>query len=242
MNKKIVLGVLAGILIIAVLGLAYVLRPTEEASQPIEALPLVEQTEDSNMQDQSNDVAIEDTSPDSLIVFQIVQENSEVRFSLDEILSGNPFTPVGKTNQVAGEIGIDFSNPSASQLGAILINARTFQTDNSNRDRAIKNQILDTGDFEFIRFEPTSISGYPVEIVFGETISLKITGDLTIREITQSVIFEVSIIIVSEAELQGTAFTVVSRADFGLLIPSVPIVAEVSDEVLLEIDFVARSD
>lgn len=39
--------------------------------------------------------------------------------------------------------------------------------------------------------------------------------------------------------IEGTASSTVSRADFGLVIPSVPIVANVGEEVTLTIDFVA---
>jgi polyisoprenoid-binding protein YceI len=250
MNKKVILGGLAGLLIIVVLGFAYVLRPTEEASESIEAIPLNEGVQEPTQVDLPTEVleeeptevvgeANKDSSPEGFVVFQIDQGNSEVRFSLDELLRGNPFTPVGTTNQVAGEIGIDFSDPSASQLGTVLINARTLETDSSNRDRAIKNQILDTGDFEFISFTPTNLTGFLPEIVLGEEVQLKITGDLTIRDITNSVIFDVNVTVISGTEIQGYGSAEVLRSDYNLNIPSVPSVAEVTNEVLLEIDFFA---
>ncbi len=248
MNKKTILGLLLGIVVIIILGFAYVLRPTAEVSQPIEALPLEEsQVNNSTPEVSTTDVpqsvdateSVDETNPSQLLIFIIDQARSEARFSLDEILRGNPFTAIGKTNQVAGEIGIDFSNPAASQLGTILINARDFKTDSNNRDRAIKNQILDTNDFEYILFEPREITGFPEVVVFGEVVELKVIGNLTIRDITKTISFDVSISFISDSELQGYGSTIVLRSDFDLKIPSVSSVAEVTDEVLIELDFFA---
>ena len=179
--------------------------------------------------------------PVGVIVFTITQDSSEVRFSLNEILRGNPVTVVGLTNQVAGEIAIDFDDPGSAQVGTILVNARTLATDNDFRNRAMNNEILDTGEFEFISFTPTSISGFPDNAQFGETLTFQITGELTIRDITNEVSFAVSITAESETRLSGKASAVILRADYALTIPDVPSVADVDEAVVLEIDFVAEA-
>lgn len=58
---------------------------------------------------------------------------------------------------------------------------------------------------------------------------------------TQSVTFTATVTVISATQLEGSASTIVNRADFGLEIPSVPNVADVDEEVLLEIDFVAAA-
>ncbi|NTV65960.1 MAG: YceI family protein, partial [Oscillochloris sp.] len=45
----------------------------------------------------------------------------------------------------------------------------------------------------------------------------------------------------SNTRLSGSATTTVSRADYGLDIPSVPMVANVSEQVKIEISFMAAS-
>ena len=65
------------------------------------------------------------------------------------------------------------------------------------------------------------------------------TGDLTVRDITRETTFQVTVTPVSETRLEGIAEAIVLRSDFDLNIPSVPNVANVSDEVRLEIEFVA---
>ncbi len=52
--------------------------------------------------------------------------------------------------------------------------------------------------------------------------------------------FDVTVTVVSESRMVGTASTVVARTDYNLNIPSVPNVANVGEEVELYIDFVAN--
>lgn len=236
--------------VIVVLGIivigAYIVRPSEEASAPIQATPIATQAQPSPAaatEAQANPT--ETSSPQAAepglsgtTTYRISQEESEVRFSLDEILRGKPFTPVGVTNQVAGEINLNFDQKQAL-VGAIQVNARTLKTDSEFRDRAMNNEILETDEFEFITFVPTEITGLPQKVVIGEAVQFQVTGDLTIRDVTQPVTFEITATLVDATRLEGSGKTTVLRSDFGLIIPSVPSVADVSDEVLLEVDFVA---
>ena len=176
-----------------------------------------------------------------LRVYQISQAESQVRFELDEDLRGQRQSVVGVTNQVAGEIAIDLSDLSTAQVGVLQINARTLATDNNFRNRAIQNEILETGSYEFITFTPTAINGLPAVATVGEAITFTIDGDLTIREVTQPVTFTVVATPVTESQLAGTASAVIVRTDYNLAIPSVPNVANVEEEVELYIEFVANA-
>lgn len=179
-------------------------------------------------------------APGGLRVYVISQADSEVRFELDEELRGQPKTVVGVTDQVAGEIAVDLNDLASTQVGTLQINARTLATDNNFRNRAIQNQILNTGDFEFITFSPTSIEGLPDSVAIGQEVEFVLGGDLTIRDITSPVQFMVTATAVSEDQLVGTASASVFRADYELEIPSVQNVANVEEEVELYIDFVAN--
>jgi len=265
MSKRVITSIGIIILVVLIGAVAYVLRPTAEASQPIEAEPVqAEESQTEEMAEHSESEADEagdvdsadeastetedessespaDNTPMEPVTFSIVQAESEARFTLDELLRGAPKTVIGVTDQVAGEILVDFEKPANSQLGLIQVNARTLVTDNDFRNRALKNEILDTGDFEFISFQPTSIVGLPESIAIGDTINITIEGDLSIRDITNSVTFEVSVTVSGESSLNGYASTTVARADYDLQIPKVPSVADVDEEVLVEIEFVASA-
>jgi polyisoprenoid-binding protein YceI len=260
MLKKILIGIVILLVVGGIAVAAYVLRPTSEASAPIEAIPVdIEESEPETVLDaespsegESTDAqeveeipvdaeAENEEQPGNIVTFSIVQQGSEARFTLNEILRNVPTTVVGVTNQVAGEIAVDFDNPVNSQAGTILVNARTLVTDNDFRNRAINNKILETQKYEFITFTPTSISGFPENPQFGDELVFQMIGDLTIRDITREVSFDARITVESETQLYGFASTIVTREDYALTIPSVPSVADVDEEVLLEIEFFAAA-
>jgi polyisoprenoid-binding protein YceI len=176
------------------------------------------------------------------ITFQIVQADSEARFLIDEVLRGDPNTVVGATDQVAGQFAVNPNDLSAAQIGIIRVNARTLATDNDFRNRAIKNQILLTDDYEFVTFAPLEVIGLPERGAVGETYTFQIVGDLTITDVTRQVTFDVTATPTSETRIEGMAATAFPYADFELFIPEVPAVDAVDDEVRLELDFVAAAE
>jgi len=175
------------------------------------------------------------------VTFNIVPEESQVTFTLEEDLRGVRTVVVGTTDQVAGQIQIDFADPSASRMGSIRINIRTLETDTEFRNRAIRSEILQSAkpDYEFSDFTPKTITGLPESVAVGDTFTFQVTGDLPLAGVTREVTFDVTLTVVSETRIEGTGTALVLLSDYGLQIPSVPSVANVTDEVALEIQFVA---
>ena len=176
-------------------------------------------------------------------LFRIVPEESEARYEIDELLRGEPTRVVGLTDQVAGDIIVDFANASASQVGVIRINVRTMETPEDRRDRAVRSRILQSAEdqFEFVDFTPTALEGLPDAVSVGDTVSFTIVGDLKVRDITAEARFQATITVVAEDRLEGTAQATVLRSTYNLVIPQVPFVADVGEEVLLGIRFVATA-
>lgn len=177
-------------------------------------------------------------------VFVLDADESVAVFELGEILNGQPNQVVGTTSEVAGQVSFDPDDLSTVSLSEIIINARTFQTDNSLRDRAIRSGvILNSGsdEFELIRFMPGAVEGLPGATRVGDQLSFRVVGALTIKGTTQEVVFEVEATWESEDLLRGRATATVERADFGIGIPNVPSVADVDEEVELTLEFVARA-
>lgn len=173
-------------------------------------------------------------------VFNIVPEESQARFIIDEILNNNPFTVVGVTNQIGGQLLVDFADPSKTQIGEIVVNVRTLATDNRNRDQAVRGFILNTSQYEFSRFMPTALNGLPEAVTVGEPLTFTIDGDLTVINTTTPVTFEASVTPVSETRIEGLATLIINYADLGVNIPRLPPqVASVDEEIRLELDFVA---
>lgn len=178
---------------------------------------------------------------DERALFRISEDaDSEARFEIEETLMGSPNLVVGTTRKVAGDIIVNFSNPSLSQVGTIAINARTFKTDQDERNQSIRGPILNTREYEFITFTPTELIGLPTEpVAAGDRLSFQIKGDLTIREVTREVTFDAVVTIGTRDRLLGSASAQVEYADFDITVNPPPLVADVGDTVTLAIDFVA---
>ena len=174
------------------------------------------------------------------VVYRIEKAESSVRFEIDEILNGSPKRVVGTTSEVAGEMLIDFDDPPASSLGAVVINVRTLETDSSFRDRATRGPILGSArdENEFATFEATRITGLPDRVTMGDRVSLTVVGDFTLSGVTRPVEFAVEVAVDSTERIEVSGTAVVLRSDFGLVIPDVPSVSDVADEVTLAIDLV----
>jgi polyisoprenoid-binding protein YceI len=169
----------------------------------------------------------------------ILTEESEARFYINEVLRGEPKQVEGINQEISGVILIDSLDPLTVSIQPIEIRAGGFVTDSSFRNRAISDAILQAGRYPSIIFNPTSIDGLPKNAEPGESYTFDVTGDLTIRETTRSVTFQVSLTAESADRISGSASTTINRTDYGLKIPSVPQVADVSEDVDLKFDFSA---
>lgn len=177
-------------------------------------------------------------------IFTIDDSASNATFTISEVLFGNPNTVVGKTSQVSGQILIDKTNGSKSQIGEIKVDLSTMRTDNDLRNNTLQGRIFETGDpsNQFATFMAKSMRGLPsAAVAVGQTVTFTITGDLTLHGVTKSETFAATVTASSETEITGSAKTTVKYADFNLAIPNVPSVTNVGDDVTLAISFTARA-
>jgi polyisoprenoid-binding protein YceI len=237
----------------------WVLGDTLEASQPIQAVPLDTETPTSQPASAVDGEPTPEIQPETMtspvvepttalettnlpsqaeIHYAITVGESQARFTIFEELNGVPTDVIGVTDQVAGEAAVNLTDLSQTRLGVILVNARTLATDQDRRNQAIRNRILLTDQYEFITFTPTEISGLNGSAASGQTFTFRILGDLTIRDITRPVEFEANVSVESVERLIGSASAIIRKSDFNLIVPSVPFVANVGEDVTLEIDFV----
>lgn len=215
--------------------------PTNDNPQPVQIIPTATVVQPTALQPSATIVPLTPTdSPPRL--FRIDSEESEAQFSVFETFPLG--TAIGRTNQVAGDIIVDISNPSNSQIGTIRINVRTLRTDDPDRDRSIRCCVLLSAQdiYEFADFVPTTITGLPNRVQVGESVSFQVTGDLTLRGVTKPVTFTVSLTLTSLSEIRGVADTKVNRSDFGILNNSENgfDYHGVEESVSLSFDFVAR--
>jgi polyisoprenoid-binding protein YceI len=180
----------------------------------------------------------------SSVVYRIIPSESSVQYEVGETFlneNNRYVVAVGITQEVSGVIELDLSNPQNSSIGPIEINISTFQSDNARRDNAIRNQWLESARFPVATFVPTQIDGLPSSYNNGEQLTISITGDLTIRETTRPVTFDV-IGLVDGETMTGTATTQILMSDFGFEPPSILGVLRAEDEVRITFRFTARPE
>lgn len=255
MNRRIIGWIVAAIVAVGGAALAYVFyfaggsgEPSTELTTPevigttTTAETMTTRTDENTTSTESS--ATTNANSTGASGFVIDPEQSAASFEIDEILRGEPKNVVGTTDQVAGQIVVEADDLGASQFSEIVINARTFTTDSERRNRAIRGPvILNSGsdEHELITFLPTSLGGLDgLAATTGETYEFTVTGDLTIRDATNPVTFDATVSMLDDTTIEGSASTQVLRSEFGIDIPSVAFVADVTDEVIVQLDFVAR--
>lgn len=177
-----------------------------------------------------------------VVVFRIVPEESQVTYEVGETFlnQNNRYAiAVGRTQQVNGEVRFDQANPRNSSVGALTIDISTFTSDSPRRDNAIRDRWLESARYPLATFAPTAIEGLPEKYTSGEEITLTITGDLTVREVTRPATFTVTGAIDGET-MRGVAETQIKMTDFGFQPPDIAGVLRAEDDVKISFSFVAR--
>lgn len=246
MKKSTVGWIVGAILAIGGAAFAYLFWFAGGSGEPTTDLTTPPVAEDTTTTDKASDTtaAGSDTTIGGaeVVAFVIDPGQSVARFELDEVLRGQDTHVVGTTDQVAGQVQVDPSDLATAEFSDIIVNARTLTTGTEQRDRAIRGPvILDSASDanELITFSVTSVDGLSGPVSTGETVDFTITGDLTVKGTTQPVTFDATVTMVDESTLEGTAIAAITRDMFEIGIPSVPSVADVTNEVLIALDFVA---
>jgi polyisoprenoid-binding protein YceI len=145
-----------------------------------------------------------------------------------------PGDAIGKTNAVSGSITVNPDGTIDSANSKVVVDVTTLQTDSSMRDNYVRRNILQTDQYPQIVFVPTEVSGLPAALPQSGNVSFKVTGNLTIRDVTKPVTWDV-IGSINNGEATGTATTSFTFEDFNLSQPKVPVVLSVVDKITLNV-------
>jgi len=239
MNRSLLRWIAAAVLALGGAAFAYVFWFAGGSGQPSTELTTPELSPPTST---ANSTTLPEESGSESFV--IDQTRSTARFEIDEVLNGSPKHVVGTTDQVVGQVRLDPEDLGTAEFSEIIVNARTLATDSERRNRAMRGPvILNSGsdEHELITFTVTSVDGLEGAATVGETIDFTITGDLVIKGTTQPVAFDATVTMLDESTLEGSATAEITRDMFAIGIPSVPNVADVTNEVLIGIDFVAST-
>ena len=176
------------------------------------------------------------------VTYKIVPNESNLKFEVGEtfINDNNRFNlAVGVTPQVSGEITIDMASPQNSQIGTITADVSQFKSDSSRRDSFIRQHFLESDKYPTVTFVPTQVEGLPQTYTEGQEIPLKISGNVTLHNVTKPVTFDASVKL-SGNTLSGVATTSILMSDFGIGPISLMNMLKTEDQVKLTLTIVAR--
>jgi polyisoprenoid-binding protein YceI len=181
--------------------------------------------------------------PAEPIRFVIVPELSEARYRVREQLANLalPNDAVGATRAITGELVIHPDGSIDSAQSRFEVDVSTLLSDQSRRDNFLRNNILKTGQYPRVIFVPTHASGLPEILPESGEVNFRLSGDMTILDLTRPVDWEVKGAI-QGGIFSGQAVTGFTFDEFGLDQPRVPIVLSVDDLIRLEMDFTLQRE
>jgi polyisoprenoid-binding protein YceI len=171
------------------------------------------------------------------IRFVLVPEKSEARYRVREQLASLslPSDAVGSTRNFTGTLVIKQDGTIVPAESKFVVDMQTLQTDRSQRDNFVRRSVLQTDQYPSAVFAPTQIAGLGSPLPTSGPVSFKLTGDLTIRNVTKPVTWDFTGQLQGN-ELTGQATTSFKFEDFNLTQPRVPVVLSVEDNIKLELD------
>jgi polyisoprenoid-binding protein YceI len=225
--------------------------PTAEPA-PVEPAPVEEAAADTATESEAPAEAPDAAAEtDAMQTYVIVPEESSASYVVNEEFLEDAFSKLGinagetvvtgRTNAIAGQLQINPADLSAP-LGdnRFTVNMTTLETDQERRDRWIRTDGPRFNSFPEASFVATALDGLPATLNEGEPIAFQMTGDLTVRDVTQSVTFDVTATLNGDT-LTGTATTDLLMSNFGIEPPSFLRTLTVEDAFMIEVDITARA-
>ena len=172
--------------------------------------------------------------------FVIDPQASEASYHVGETLfRDNQFkVAVGVTHGIQGDIYVDRAHPDQSRIGPITINVNQFTSDSRHRDEAIRGRWLESDKYPTAVFTPASIEGLPKTYVAGQTVRVRITGNLTVHDVTKPTVFAGTLKLTGDT-LTGAMESTVLMRDFGFDPPSI-MMLRTEDKATLDFQFTAH--
>ncbi len=190
---------------------------------------------------------VEEVSDSSIRTFVIVPEVSTASYSVSEEFFGGALgrlgiesglvDTVGSTQEVSGEMQLNLGDLAKPVIaGNFVVDVSTLTNDQSRRDNHIRTNALQSFRFPLAEFIITSLESAPSEIADGQEVTFGANGDITIRNITQQITFNLTATLAGDT-ITGQATTQLKMTDFGFDPPNFVGVLSVEDEFRVNVDF-----
>lgn len=146
---------------------------------------------------------------------------------------------VGTTQEVSGQFSLnwdDLSNPLGEN--SFTVDLSTLQSNQALRDEWIRENGPQFGTYPEATFVAERIEGGPESYTPGTEVTFQLIGNLTVRESTQPVTFDVTASY-ANGEITGTATAALTMTSFGIEPPNFANTLTVADEFEVRLDFTA---
>ncbi len=165
--------------------------------------------------------------------FEIRPLDVETRYRVNEkLVEIGKTSAIGKTKAIEGKVILNNDN-QFDENSVFKVDLRTLKSDRERRDRYIKTRTLETDKYPYIEFYPTRIEGIK-EIKDGK-YDVKVYGKLKIKDTIKDIVWNGTIEI-KEKKANVFLKTEFPFDYFNLQKPKVPIVIEVDDPIVLEVE------
>ena len=166
-----------------------------------------------------------------------VTEASKARYLVNERLQRLtlPNDAIGETSDVRGSIVFDSDGSVDADSSHLLVGLSGLTSDESRRDRWVRTELFNTNQFPDAKLALTAVESLPWPLPETGVASFRLIGDLTIKEVTSSTVWEVTGQF-DGASVTGQAKTVVTFEQFELPKPTFAFILSVENEIRLEID------
>ncbi len=184
--------------------------------------------------------SLKEAAPVTVYTFQVDPAQTTVGYAVNEVLFGNKQITRGQTSTVDGQfqLGVKDGQPYIS-MSKLQVDLRTLKSDNRMRDMAIQRQWLESSKYPMAVFVAKSVEGLPADAVQGQPYTFKVSGDMTIRDITKPVTFDVTVT-VKGTTITGEATTQIYMKDYGFNPPEILGRFTVTDPATITIKGVAN--
>lgn len=180
-------------------------------------------------------VVVPDQSRASYLVDEQFLEDALAKLGIKAGLSD----VVGSTQEIEGQLQLNLDD-LAAPLGEtrFTVKVNTLTTDQDRRDNWIRENGPRFNDFPIAEFVATGVEDTPSAYSEGQEVQFKLAGNLTIRDVTQPAVFEVTAKL-GDGAITGTATTRLLMSDFGIDPPNFVRTLTVEDEFGLEVEITA---
>lgn len=172
-------------------------------------------------------------------VYAIVPGESAARYRVQEELAQVGETEaVGQTQAIIGQIAFDEAGMPLA-CSRFDVDLRTLQSDEARRDNYLYENTLQAETYPLATFVLRAVEGFDAPLAEGEEATVRLIGDLTLKDVTKLVAWEADVAM-RDGALTGAATTEFAMPDFAIEPPSVPMLLSLDETIRLEIDLTAR--